>query len=218
MLACNTAQADIVTIDGSLFNSDFDVTYDDELVGLFGTPILSNNVIAFLPSEFSATSTDGSGLGFTNSTIQLTLTPNSDSIFSEFSLVERGDYILTGDNASVQLNGQIRARNISDVLNESVSNITADAPLTTPGLNNWQATAFIDAATGDWQPTDSAVLLTIENILIASTQDYGELAFIEKKFAASPIELEVTVVPVPGALVLLASGLALFGFRMRRFK
>ncbi len=194
-----------VTIDGSLYNSDFDLTYEDTDTGLFGVPSLSNNVIFFTPTGFSATSSNGAGAGFINSAIHLTLTPHEGRGFDAFELTERGDYILEGSGAGVKVYGQIRARSIDNVLAESSVFVRTPEPLNQQGINNWEAGALIDENAGDWLPSNTGVIFSIENILYAKTKYLNELAFIEKKFTA----VDVKVVPLPAALPLLLSGLLL---------
>lgn len=213
-----TANSAPVTIDGTLFGSDFDLIYDDTATGLFGTPSLSNGTIFFAPSTFNATSTNGTGIDFTNSTIQMTIAPHAGKTFESFSLVERGDYILQGAGASVDVTGQIWARNTSgNPLDDTSVFITPTGSLSNQGTNSWEATAFIDSSTGNWKPLPgSGVLLTVENLLIANTAALGELAFIEKKILGTPISMEVTVVPLPGPLLLLLSGLIGFTFLRKK--
>lgn len=201
----SSANAVSVTLNGD----NFDVTYDDALLGLYGTPQISNNVLFFTPTNFSSTSQNGEGISITNSTINLTLQPKNGYGFSSFNYEERGDYLLLGNETTVRLAGQIRVRHVDDVLAESNGFFEPFESLQEQGNHNWSATSFIDGATGDWVPGESAVILTIENILLASTESLGELAFIEKKFVAA--EIELVPVPLPGTFVLLLSSILSLG-------
>ncbi len=214
LLFTTQMNAALVTISSNAF----DLTYDDETIGLFGTPQISGNTVFFTPHEFSTTSLDGNGTGFVNSTLHMTLQPKPSVTFTSFSYVERGDYILEGEGASVNVSGQIRVRSVNDVLSESSSFMTTDAPLDQQGLNNWEAEATIDGSTGDWKPDGSGVILTLENILTARTDCHSEIAFIEKKFIGFDIGTSATVVPLPSAFVFLMSSLFCGGFLLRKKK
>ncbi len=207
LLFSNMASAALITLSGADFGSDFDLTYDDTQLSLFGVPQISNNTIFFAPSEFSAQSLDGLSAAEIISEIVLTLVPHNDLMFDSFSLVERGDYLLSGAGASVDVFGTMRVNNVEDPAEVTTSQIVANTALNSPGFHNWEASAFIDTTTsGDWKSSvDAAVELAIENVLIASTQQMGELAFIEKKFIGSPVALKIGTVSIaePATLGLL---------------
>jgi hypothetical protein len=210
-LVVPSAHAALVT----LSTTDFDLTYDDTMLGRFGPPQLSNNVIFFTPIDFSTASANGQGVTFTNSTINLMLQPRPGFTFASITYEERGDYYLSGEGASVEVTGQIRVRNMDDVLSESTAFISSEETLDQQGINNWTASAFIDGTTGDWQPSASGIILTIQNLLIARTESLGELAFIEKKFLGGSFDIQSTTVPLPGAFILMLSAIGCGGLLLR---
>ena len=215
LFSANTNAA-MVTISGALNNSDFDLTFDDAMLGLFGTPMLSNNQISFTPTSFIALSANGGGFVTTPSTISLILTPlDPVNVFiTAFDLTETGDYRRLGMGTSVMANGQLRASNVGMAAQESTDFIEETAPFNVENaLTNWSALASIDEMTGDWQPTGDPVSLIIENLLTAFTEVNGlNEAFIEKK----RVIVDVQVVPLPPAVLLFAIGLFGAGFFARR--
>lgn len=187
--------------------SDFYIEYNEATGELFGTPFLRNNTIFFLPSEFFAESTNGEGPVNTFDTIQLHLIATTPGFsFDSFSLNEEGDYKLDGADASVQVDGRMMVRDFNNPTMSISTAINADAPLTIASgrLEDWTASASIDASTG-WMAGLTDVNLTLENFLTAETTQFGSVAFIEKKFEG--VRIDVNPVPLPGALWLFAPAL-----------
>lgn len=212
----NIASALPVTIQGSLFNSNFDITYDDSLVvGLYGAPMLSDNTIFFAPNTFSAQAPNGSS-DSVSGLIELLLSPHNNYAFDSFGLEQAGDYILLGSSASVNVSGNISVNN-TGFAEQSNAAIVANSSLTNSGINNWSASASIDANTGPWKPvSNSSVIFTVENILEANTSSVGELAFIESKIIGSPISARVGVVSVPESQALWLFAAAMTAFLISR--
>lgn len=214
------AQAALVTLSGS----NFDLVYDDALLGLFGAPTLVGDTFFFTPVNFRAESLNGAGAVTTNSTISgLTLIAKNNYVFGSFLLAEFGDYQLIGGGSTVSVAGQLRAFDIANpIFTQTTSNLAVN-PLTPLNLNDginhdWQASASITGSTpvipGQTNVIASgatSVGLTLENRLTAYTDPSGiglQQAFIEKKFAGTGITVTVSPVPVPPALGLLVAGLA----------
>lgn len=153
-------------------------TYDDALLGLFGTPTLVGDSLVFTPVDFFAASSNGAGFVGTNKTLNIRITANPGYQFSAVSLTERGDYYLIGSDAEVAVGGQIRVIDLDDPINNEVTgSIAATAPLdvhtTISGFTttNWTATAsvVVPGAAAGWGGADGvvdSVSLTIENLLI----------------------------------------------------
>ncbi|MGA9163896.1 MAG: FxDxF family PEP-CTERM protein [Thiobacillus sp.] len=215
LLSCN-ALAVVQTLVGT------NVTYvfDDALMGLYGTPILSGDSLVFTPINFKAQSTNGQGIVQTSSTINVQVYTNANYNFSAFNLTELGDYSLIGSDAQVAVGGQIRMFDLTNppppAANQLTDPITVTAPLTvTTSLanyqtTNWQANAAIAVPT-NW---GNGVNLTIENILLASTTQLGSAAFVEKKFVGNSVIL--TPVPEAETYAMMLAGLGLVGFMARR--
>lgn len=190
-------------------------TYDDALVGLFGTPEVSGDTIFFSPTTFFAKSTDGSGIGFTNSTLGIGVKANAGYKLTGVDLTEQGDYWLfapLGASAmGVGVSGQIRVRDTT-TLAEMTDSISTVAPLTTVGFSSVDWTATAGTSFAAWQ--SQAVKLTIENLLVAYTTAAPTLAFIEKKYVGA--EISVVAIPEPETYALLLAGLGLVGWAARR--
>jgi hypothetical protein len=222
------AQAQVVTIDGT----DFNVTYNEADLGLFGTPNLVGDDLFFTPNSFVAQSVNGQGTVQTTSTANITLTAHPGFNFGALSLSEFGDYQLQGPGSTVSVGGELFALDFSNPTNPPTTGIIAtnpSLPLTVDNgtTNNWAGSAVIDNSTPPtiggtpWLASATEVDLDIENILTAYTTPCSgacpeEQAFIQKKLAnlQPSVELAVTPVPLPpavaealsgfGALVLLA--------------
>jgi hypothetical protein len=215
LLSCN-ALAVVQTLVGT------NVTYvfDDALMGLYGTPILSGDSLVFTPINFKAQSTNGQGIVQTSSTINVQVYTNANYNFSAFNLTELGDYSLIGSDAQVAVGGQIRMFDLTNppppAANQLTDPITVTSPLTVTTsianyqTTNWQANAAIAVPT-NW---GNGVNLTIENILLASTTQLGSAAFVEKKFVGNSVIL--TPVPEAETYAMMLAGLGLVGFMARR--
>jgi len=227
-LSVGTAHSALVTLSGT----NFDLQYDDTLLGLFGAPTLVGNTFFFTPTNFRAESLNGQGSVSTNSTVSgITLIAKNNYQFTSFALSEFGDYLLDGVGSSVSVHGQLRAFNLANPVFTQTSNNLVVNPLTPLALNDgvnhdWQASALIDGTTGVTsgqqnviQSGASNVGLTIENRLRAFTQPGGtgvQQAFIEKKFAGTGVTVTVNPVPLPPSFALLASGLLVAVWLSRR--
>jgi len=202
-----SASAALVTVVDPLGNSDFSVTYDDAQAGPFGTPFLSNNTIFFVPNDFAAQSANGEGLETLADSFAMRLDVITDGFsLDNFDLDEEGDYILNGPGAFVSASGEMR---VFDATNPGTTFIdqleTGPLNMQSPTFDpvDWFGSASIGAGDG-WSGATSA-WLTVENILVASTDSHNTLAFIEKKYAG--VAIEVTTVPLPGSIWLFASAL-----------
>jgi len=196
-------------------------TYDNST--LFGSANIVGNNIFFLPTEFVASSTDGTGSEITNETLEIRIeayTPDYD--MTQFLLVEQGDYQLNGEGAWVSASGQLRVTSVAKTCPVGgfdficTDNDTFNTgPLDVQGvLTDWEGTGQVDLGdTAGWG-SDTAVIMTLENVLQASTLENGETAFIEKKLAGVGIQ----VVPVPAAVWLFGSALAGMAAWSRRRK
>lgn len=207
------AFANSVTIVDPTGESKFTVTYMTDQAGLalFGTPTIQNNTIVFAPNGFTATSTNGQGVDFTNASVHLRIDV-IDPAFSldSFFLEERGSYQMFGQETVVSATGQMRMYEIGFPNDEFVAAlVTTPMEMRDGQDHDWFGNASIGPADG-WGGAGS-VHLTLQNNLFASTSGPNTLAFIEKKFEG--VEIQVGVVPVPPAILMFASALLALGWR-----
>ncbi len=214
MFAFSGAQAASVTLSGSFF----DVTYDDALTGLFGTPTLVGGTISWAPSGspgFTAQSY-GEGIKVTNSTFALTVTAKDNYLIDGASLWESGDYFFFGSGSGVKASGQLRGRSLD----------TAGAAIATSSIaaGTFTANSDFDFTTTDWSGTALVTLdaasksatFTIQNILAAYNPpgSFPTAAFIEKKNV--DLAIAVTAVPEADTYLMMLAGLGMLGLMAKR--
>jgi hypothetical protein len=222
------AHAAVITLNGS----DFDVRYDDTLVGLFGQPTLSGNgrTIVFTPTGFSAQSTGTTGTVFRNDSVTFDLLPRAGKRVATVQVLEAGDYKVVKRSTSpldpaVDVSGEIRLTNLFDGVSFVNGQLVKSAPLnvvcptsscaTTP----WTAAAIL-AAPLSWSDGSSPaspdlgapiIRFFLEDLLTAESFAIGDSAFIQKKQVSNTITIDVDIdqvpVPLPAALPLLISAL-----------
>ena len=222
--------------DITLIGTDFDLTYDDTKLGLFGAPILNGDVISFTFDNFRAESLNGQGFVTVDSTISgITLQAKNGFQFGSLLLGEFGDYAALGPLSTVDVLGQVRAFDVNNSLSTQTDSSLVVNPLTPLNLNDganhdWQASAEITndtpvlpplfgTGTNNWLGSASEVGLTLENRLSTYTQPgetFAQFAFIEKKFAGVGVTVMSAVPDASGSLSMLAGLLGLFGFVRRR--
>src|SRR5512139_462665 len=205
---CGAAFAAPVTLVGTTV----DFTLDDALLGLFGPASVSGNTLYFTPVDFVAKSLNGEGYSLTNATMNVRVSAHEGWVFSGIGLTEKGDYLLLGSGSTVDVTGQMR---IFDVANPLVDVTTSLQPVDPPNLvgvptHNWTAQATDLSA---WNNT-TAINVTVENLLLASTSAASSVAFVEKKF----VGVAVVMAPVPEAetYAMMLAGLGLVGLTARR--
>ena len=223
VLGLTAAPASAVSV--TLVGDTVSFTFDDALLGLFGTPTVVGDSLFFLPTDFKATSSDD-GFMITSETMNIEVTANTGYEISGAAVVEGGDYFnINSDFAAgegVAAGGQFIVRDLDNPLDSSVSSIVADAPLTDLttlagfSTTSWSADAGvgIPAAWGGSDGLVSGVNLTIENILAAASFEPSSISFIEKKFVS--VAVVTTPVPEPETYAMLLASLGLVGFMARR--
>lgn len=211
-LASSGAQAvNMATYGGT----DVDFTLDLDLVGLFGTPVVSGNALNFAPASpasFESVSSGGAGYILVKQTINITVTAHSGFEVAAVSLQEGGAYTLTGTDAFVEATGQIRVFDLDDPANNEVTNNF----VSTLG-QTWAASAQAAIPGAGWGGNDglvSAVNLTLQNILVAGTSELGSFASIKKDFAG--ITVGVSPVPEADAYAMMLTGLGMIGLMVGR--
>lgn len=200
----------------TLTGDTVDYTFDDTLLGLFGTPTLSGDTLSFTPVEFQAESLNGAGIDLTNNTVNVQVTAHSGYTFSSIDMLERGDYMLLGGGSSADVAGQIRVFDVANPLSDVTTAIAPDAPMTETGgsTTNWTASNSTDLST--WTDAQT-VNVTWQNLLIGDTNSSSSLAFVDKKYGGLTATV-AAVTPVPEAEVsaMMLAGLGLVGWQISR--
>ena len=196
----------------TLMGSTVDFTYDDTLLDLFGTPSVSGNTLYFTPSNFKAEAGNGD-YDFTHATVNIKVTAHTGWAFDDVNLLEKGDYVLLGIGSTAEVSGQIRVFDIASPLVDLTSSIVTTSPLVLTGFpsKNWVANASVDASM--WN-TATALNVTVENLLFASTINSSTLSFLEKKFVG--VTIITTPVPEAETYSMMLAGLGLVGFMVAR--
>ena len=204
-----------VTVAGTTVN----FTFDSALTGLFGAPSVVGDTFSFYPTSFKAQSFNGGGLVATSETFNVTVNANSGYLISAVNLTEDGDYYNIGSGSAVAVGGKLYVRDGENPLGSAASSsIVAGQPLTdTTSLGNFQTTNWMASAgvmtPAGWGGADgnvTGVNVTLQNILLASSENVGGGAFIEKKFAG--LSFVTSPVPEPQTYAMFLAGLGLVGY------
>lgn len=195
----------------TLAGGTVDFSFDDAMLGLFGSAAVSGDTLYFTPTAFDVQSLNGNGFALSNETVNVRISAHSGYEFKSLDLVERGDYLLLGSGGMVDVGGQLRVFDVTNPLSDITASIAAGGALTAVGLptHNWSATAAANVSTLDARE----IKVTVENLLLAYTTSPGSLAFIEKKFAGLTVDtVAVTSVPEAETWTMMLAGLGLVGF------
>jgi hypothetical protein len=205
-----SSHATLITSTGT--NVQF--TYDDMLLGLFGTPTVSGNSLIFAPSNFTALQDGYIGGALTESSFEVKIDALDGHHLGALALNETGTYIREGVNAGVSETGVLNAVSLDNASSTYVSNIQPTAPFSETAFDSpssiWTAKANFDLL-----PGTSSLLVNIDNILrakIFSGADGSETAYIGQNFAS----LSVTAVPLPMAAWLFGGGLLMMFSKCKR--
>lgn len=207
------ASAASVTLTGDTV----DYTFDDALLGLFGTPTLVGDTLSFTPVEFQAESLNGAGIDLTNNTVNVQVTAHSGYNFSSIDMTERGDYMLLGGGSSANVAGQVRVFDVANPLSDVTTAITPDAPMdvmSSGGTTNWSASNSTDIS--GWTDAQT-VNVTWQNLLIGETNSGSSMAFVDKKYGGLTAGT-IAAAPVPEAetYAMMLAGLGLVGWQVSR--
>jgi hypothetical protein len=191
-------------------------TYDDALLGLFGTPIVSDNSLVFAPSNFNALQDGYIGGALTQSNFLVKIDALYGNHLGVLALNETGTYIREGVNAGVSGTGSLNAINLNNPSSTYVGKILPTTPFSETAFDSpssiWTAKANFDLL-----PGTSSLLVNIDSILrakIFSGADGSETAYIGQDFAS----LSVTAVPLPMAIWLFGGGLLMMLSKCKRLK
>ncbi|MHB1091846.1 PEP-CTERM sorting domain-containing protein [Thiobacillus sp.] len=199
----------------TLAGNTVDYTFDDAMLGLFGPASLSGDVLSFTPVDFQAKSLNGAGYALANSTMNIQMTAHDGWMFSSVGLLEKGDYMLLGAGSTAAVGGQVRIHDVSAPLIDMTASIESSVPLDHTGLQttNWTAQASADLS--PWT-TARTLNVTVQNLLLASSDTASSVAFVDKKFVGvNPGMTAVTPVPEAQTSALMLAGLGLIGWKIR---
>jgi len=197
----------------TLSGNNVDFTFNQSLLGLFGTPTISGNTLTFTPHDFYAEAFNAPRIDLTNQTMHIRVSARPGFEIANVSLLERGDYFLEGQASSVSVAGQLRLFDLNNHLTSFTDSIVSSAPLTIVGLptRDWTANAGFTFDTNLYELRN--VNVTVENLLIARALGGPDsVAFIEKK----EVFLNVTPVPEPETWAMMLGGLGLVGWMTAR--
>ncbi len=200
----------------TLTGTNFDFTYDDALMGLFGQPTVAGDTLFFTPINFTAKSLNGAGYAFNNETLNLKVKAHTGKAFTNVGLVEKGDYLLLGAGSTAEVDGQVRVFDSAMPLVDLTSNITPSSPLNLMGgpSKNWTANASVDVSS--WK-TARTLNVTLENLLLTSSSAPASLAFMEKKFVGLTFgSSSIAAVPEAETYAMMLAGLGLVGLVVSR--
>ena len=181
-------------------------------IGLFGTvEVIGDSIVSF-PTDFRAESVDGAGtiLESDNGTVQVIA--KSGYQIDGINVLERGDYLMTGANASIDVDGWSSIFDWNNLLDgPSITqnlSITGDLTIIDSEIHTWEGVTSFDLTGSGWDDVNH-IGLQLQNNLSAYTFADGETAWIEKKITGGSIDLSIatTVIPVPAAAWLFGSGL-----------
>ena len=209
VLALALLSAHVHASEYRLDGDKFDIVFDDENFGLFGTPVLSGATLFFAPSNFSAKSTSKQW-DIVNSTISFWIEADAGHHLTGASLTEQGDFGLLGKSADTFVAGETRVVDLrTPGVSKDVDLSGADNLFSSKKgkLDNWEATS-----TQTFESGATKVRFSIENVLFANAGSKSGYAFIEKKY----VGLTVSAVPEPESYALLLAGLGLIGTVARR--
>lgn len=195
-----------------------DFYYDDSQAGMsvYGELSVIGNSIFASPTNFFAEALNGNENSI-SAFGSITVIAKPGHSFQSVQVAQQGDYQLSSANSTVDVVGNL---SIEDSNNASVSEalLMSNTSFSTYGaLDGWSSSGSFDLSGSQWLNTQS-VNLSLESILNASTSLNGDSAFIQNKFVGGGlVTVETTVVPVPAAAWLFASGLiSMIGISRRR--
>jgi hypothetical protein len=200
----------------------FKYTGTTSSIGLFGeVQVIGDSIVSF-PTEFRAESVDGEGtvLKDDNGTVQVIA--KSGYQIDGVNIKETGDYLMTGADSTVDVDGWSKVYDWSNLLfGASIQqnlDITGDLTIIDGNIHTWDAATSFDLTGSTWDGINH-IGLQLQNNLSAYTSTDGDQAWIEKKITGGGIDLSIatTVIPVPAAVWLFGSGLlALAGIARRK--
>lgn len=210
-LASTGANATWIYVSGDTVDFSFD---DSFLKPELGSYSVNGDTLSFSPVDFIAEQNGSTGLAIANvTTPEIKIMPKSGNALTGLSLFEQGDYFRleeSNGNTAVSFGGQFIVDNaansitLSQPLNESVSFNDFLA-----GGGNFLTTTWSAENSVSLNSVDSATA-KVQNLLISAVTEEGlNLAFIENNLLSVSATTVPAHVPVPEAIWLFGSAMAL---------
>jgi hypothetical protein len=205
-------QAQALTLHGDFAGGTVDFfgvteTSATDATPLYGAPSVFGNSLAFFPASFASSSSGGSS-DVTEGTLTITITAKPGFFIDKISIIEFGDFSLSGIGTSSTFASVSGALDITDLTFASgtYTDPLAVSPTMPVDLSGGPAdglfsgSAMIDlAGLGLFGVT--SVFLEFENVLETGSES-GTSAFIQKKLISGTTITVDTIIPEPSALVI----------------
>jgi hypothetical protein len=196
----------------TLVGLGFDLSFDPELLSLFGMPTLQGNTIAFTPVGFKAESLDGQGEVVSEKAMRLQLFLHPGQRVTAVTLTEQGSYRLSGQQSDVSVWGELQA----DFSGGAQALVAAITPTDYFFPNNgavqaWSASGNLDLGGVSRYAQSQGITLDLHNVLQGFTRrsDVGlRVASIEM---GGSLVVGVSVVPEPASQGMMLMGLGILG-------
>lgn len=204
------AIAATITLIGDTINYEYDDVANAAALALFGTPTIVGDQVRFLPPAFRAESVDGAGSDVVSANFVFSrIYSQGGADIMSISIVEFGDYeIINGDSVGADI--LMTISNNNDYLDFANASDSFDATGDSAGLQTWLMQVALDPEV-EFASVANDIAVSIQNTLVATTDAFGETAWIQKK-----ITVVASTVPVPGAVWLLGSALGVLGWLRRK--
>jgi hypothetical protein len=193
---------------------NYTISFDDSLLGLFGTPTLTASGISFAPSGDGFRVESYSGPKTVDSIVALHITADAGYTLTGFNLSEQGSYLKFGDGSKVSAGGNLTVLDLVNASARVTTQLVVSAPLT-------DSTTFDDLISSSWTASTGVQLgttkatVSIFNMLgawgVSANEGY---ATIGKSNVI--LDVGVAAVPEPESFAMLLAGLGVVGAMVRR--
>ena len=185
-----------------LVGDTVDFFYDNAQPGMaaYGTLTAVGDSIFAQPTNFRAESLNGGNVTFSALGTVVVVT-KSGYKFKSVTVVQQGDYQLSGNGASVSSQATLDVTDSSVPATTVSTALASSSNFTVPDvLTAWSNSAVVNLDTMMWSGV-SSIDLTLDSTLNASTSANGEQAMIQNKLVGSGLMTVVTTpVPLPAAI------------------
>jgi hypothetical protein len=200
----------------------FDWQNGQNLVGLFGTPIVVGDTFYFTPANFVANAVNGATSHVTDS-FEVDLLVHAGFKFDGIHVAEYGDYTMTSSNPGSPVPNSVSSAALLATSEIGGLGRVVNTPLAFPGLpiasttslsNTWSGSGDQNLAVLESGTPFTAIHIRVTNDLIAISGGNGMAAEIRKTVFGG--QMAVTIVPAPGAAGLLGLAGLLVSRRRRQ--